>query len=135
MGTIDYIIIAVYAIGIVSLALWISRRKSGEERTSKDYFLAGNTLTWWAIGTSLIASNISAEQIIGMTGSGYAMGLAIASYEFMAAITLIVIAKWLLPIYLEKKYTPCPSSWSKGMMAVYGPFWLFSGCWCTFLST
>jgi len=62
MGTIDYIIIAVYAIGIVSLALWVSRRKSGEERTSKDYFLAGNTLTWWAIGTSLIASNISAEQ-------------------------------------------------------------------------
>lgn len=108
MGTIDYIVIAAYAVGLLSLALWVSRKKDGKEKTSKDYFLAGNTLTWWAVGASLIASNISAEQIIGMTGDGYSMGLAIASYEWMAAITLLVVAKFLLPIYLEKKIYTMP---------------------------
>lgn len=127
METLDYIVIAVYAVGIVSLALYISNR-GNKEKTSKDYFLAGNTLTWWAIGTSLIASNISAEQIIGMTGSGYAMGLAIASYEFMAAITLIVIAKWLLPIYLEKKIYTMPQflelRYDHRVRTILAVFWL-----------
>ena len=127
METLDYVVIAVYAIGIVSLALYISNR-GGKEKTSKDYFLAGNTLTWWAIGTSLIASNISAEQVIGMTGSGYAMGLAIASYEFMAAITLIVIAKWLLPIYLEKKIYTMPQflelRYDGRVRTILAVFWL-----------
>jgi SSS family solute:Na+ symporter len=127
METLDYIVIAVYAVAIVSLALYISNR-GGKEKTSKDYFLAGNTLTWWAIGTSLIASNISAEQVIGMTGSGYAMGLAIASYEFMAAITLIVIAKWLLPIYLEKKIYTMPQflelRYDGRVRTILAVFWL-----------
>lgn len=108
MGIIDYIVIAAYAVGLLSLALWVSRQKNGTERTSKDYFLAGNTLPWWAVGASLIAASISAEQIIGMTGDGYSMGLAIASYEWMGAITLLVVAKFLLPIYWEKKIYTMP---------------------------
>ena len=73
----------------------------GHDKDTKDYFLAGNNLPWWAIGASLIAANISAEQVIGMTGSGFAIGLAIASYEWMAAITLIIVGKYFLPIFLH----------------------------------
>ena len=101
--TIDYTIFAAYIIGIVLLGLYVSREKKGHEKDSKDYFLAGNKLTWWAIGASLIAANISAEQIIGMSGSGFAGGLAIASYEWMAALTLIIVGKFFLPIFIEKK--------------------------------
>ena len=100
---IDYVILALYAIIIVSIGLWVSRRKKGEERTAEDYFLAGKSLPWWAIGASLIAANISAEQFIGMSGSGFAIGLAIASYDWMAAITLIIVGKFFLPIFLEKR--------------------------------
>ena len=99
----DYIIFALYILGIVSLGFFVSREKKGHQKDSKDYFLAGNKLTWWAIGASLIAANISAEQIIGMSGSGFAGGLAIASYEWMAALTLIVVGKFFLPIFIEKK--------------------------------
>ena len=102
MSTIDLIVFIAYGLCIISLGLWVSRKKKGEEKDSKDYFLAGNTLTWWAVGSSLIASNISAEQYIGMSGSGYALGLAIASYEFMAALTLIIVGKLFLPIFLKK---------------------------------
>ena len=88
---------------MMGLGLYLSRNKKGVKQTPKDYFLAGGALPWWAIGTSLIAANISAEQIIGMSGSGYAIGLAIASYEWMAAITLVIVGKYLLPIFLENK--------------------------------
>ncbi|MDG1305240.1 MAG: sodium/sugar symporter, partial [Pseudomonadales bacterium] len=84
------------------LAQWVSREQAGHNKDTSDYFLAGKSLPWWAIGASLIAANISAEQIIGMSGSGYAIGLAIASYEWMAAITLILVGKYLLPIFLER---------------------------------
>lgn len=97
-----------YIIFIVVLGLWVSREKKGHEKNSQDYFLAGRMLPWWAVGASLIASNISAEQVIGMSGSGYAIGLAIASYEWMAAITLILVAKYFLPIFLEKKIYTMP---------------------------
>jgi solute:Na+ symporter, SSS family len=80
----------------------VSREKKGHEKDTQDYFLAGKSLPFWAIGASLIASNISAEQFIGMSGSGFRLGLAIASYEWMAAITLLIIAWFFLPIYLEK---------------------------------
>ena len=80
-ATIDIAVLAIYAVGIFALAQWVSREKAGHAKTSNDYFLAGKALPWWAIGASLIAANISAEQIIGMSGSGYAIGLAIASYE------------------------------------------------------
>ncbi len=97
-----------YIIFIVVLGLWVSREKKGHEKNSQDYFLAGRMLPWWAVGASLIASNISAEQVIGMSGSGYAIGLAIASYEWMAAITLIIVAKYFLPIFLDKKIYTMP---------------------------
>ena len=101
LSTLDITIVAIYAVGLFVLAQWVSREETGHHKSAKDYFLAGNTLPWWAIGASLIAANISAEQIIGMSGSGYAMGLAIASYEWMAAITLILVGKYLLPIFLK----------------------------------
>lgn len=99
---IDYVVFIGYILIIIGIGLWVSREKKGHEKNSKDYFLASNSLPWWAIGASLIASNISAEQFIGMSGSGYVIGLAIASYEWMAAITLIIVGKFLLPIFLKE---------------------------------
>jgi SSS family solute:Na+ symporter len=94
-STIDITIFALYAVLILSIGLYVSRQKKGESKSAEDYFLAGKSLPWWAIGASLIAANISAEQFIGMSGSGFALGLAIASYEWMAAITLLVVGKIL----------------------------------------
>ncbi|MBT7340117.1 MAG: sodium transporter, partial [Halieaceae bacterium] len=99
LSSLDITIVAIYAIALFGLAQWVSREKPGHEKDASDYFLAGKSLPWWAIGASLIAANISAEQIIGMSGSGYAIGLAIASYEWMAAITLILVGKFLLPVF------------------------------------
>lgn len=90
------------------VAYFVSREKVGHNKNTDDYFLAGHSLPWWAIGASLIAANISAEQIIGMSGSGYAIGLAIASYEWMAAITLIIVGKYFLPIFLKRKIYTMP---------------------------
>jgi solute:Na+ symporter, SSS family len=101
-ATIDIVIFVLYCLLIIGIGLWVSREKKGHEKNSSDYFLASKSLPWWAIGTSLIASNISAEQFIGMSGSGFAIGLGIATYEWMAAITLLVVAKWFLPIFLQK---------------------------------
>jgi SSS family solute:Na+ symporter len=108
LGTIDSTIFIVYVIGLLCLALWVSRNEKKEGANTEDYFLASKSLPWWAIGASLIAANISAEQIIGMSGSGYAIGLAIASYEWMAAITLILVGKYMLPIFLENKIFTMP---------------------------
>lgn len=102
LATIDLWIIALYAVFIIGLAQWVAREEDGKQKDAGDYFLASKSLPWWAIGASLIAANISAEQIIGMSGSGYALGLAIASYEWMAALTLLIVGKYLLPIFLEK---------------------------------
>jgi solute:Na+ symporter, SSS family len=100
--TLDYVIFIAYALLILSVGLWVSRTKKGEKKSAEDYFLAGKSLPFWAIGASLIAANISAEQFIGMSGSGFAIGLAIASYEFMAAITLIIVAKYFLPVFIKQ---------------------------------
>ena len=108
LGTIDSTIFIVYVIGLLCLALWVSRNEKKDGANTEDYFLASKSLPWWAIGASLIAANISAEQIIGMSGSGYAIGLAIASYEWMAAITLILVGKYMLPIFLENKIFTMP---------------------------
>ncbi len=99
---LDTVVFVGYALLIVGLGLWVSREKEGHQKNAEDYFLASKALPWWAIGASLIAANISAEQIIGMSGSGFAVGLAIASYEWMAAITLIVVGKYFLPIFIKK---------------------------------
>src|SRR5688572_3987540 len=101
LSGIDIAVVVVYAIAIFGLAQWVSREKPGHEKDTSDYFLASKSLPWWAIGASLIAANISAEQIVGMSGSGYALGLAIASYEWMAALTLLIVGKWFLPIFLR----------------------------------
>ncbi|QBG35066.1 sodium/sugar symporter [Litorilituus sediminis] len=108
LHTVDISIFIAYVSGLLILALWISRNEKNHERNTEDYFLASKSLPWWAIGASLIASNISAEQIIGMSGSGYAIGLAIASYEWMAAITLILVGKYLLPIFLKNQIFTMP---------------------------
>ena len=126
--TLDYTVFIVYAIFIVTLGLWLSRDKKGEEKNSKDYFLAGGTLPWWAVGASLIAANISAEHFIGMSGSGFRIGLAIAAYEWLAAITLILVAKYLLPQMLDKKIFTMPQlakeRYGQGVSFFFSFFWL-----------
>jgi SSS family solute:Na+ symporter len=107
-STIDYVIFIVYMALLVIVGLWVSRTNKYREKTSDDYFLARHSLTWWAIGTTLIASNISAEQFIGMSGSGYKGGIAIATYEWISALMLIIIAKWFLPIFISKKIYTMP---------------------------
>ena len=101
-STIDFVVFTGYCLFIVGIGLWVSRDKKGHTKDSQDYFLASRSLPWWAVGASLIASNISAEQFIGMSGSGYALGLAISTYEWMAAATLLVVGKFFLPIYIKK---------------------------------
>jgi SSS family solute:Na+ symporter len=108
LSTIDLLVVIIYAIGIFSLAQWVSRERAGHQKDTSDYFLASKNLPWWAIGSSLIAANISAEQIVGMSGSGYAIGLAIASYEWMAAATLLIVGKFFLPIFLKNHIYTMP---------------------------
>ena len=108
LHTLDLAVVAVYAASLLMIALWVSREKSGQAKNTSDYFLAGRALPWWAIGASLIAANISAEQIIGMSGSAWAMGIAIGVYEWTAAIALIVGGKYLLPIFLQRKIYTMP---------------------------
>ena len=100
--TIDIVIFAAYLLLIVGLGIWISHRKKNKDKTVDDYFLAGKSLPWWTIGASLIAANISAEQFIGMSGSGFAGGFAVASYEFMAALTLLIVAKFFMPVFVKQ---------------------------------
>jgi len=102
LATIDIGVFCAYVVAIIGIATWVSREKAGHDKNTEDYFLAGKSLPWWAVGASLIAANISAEQIIGMSGSGYVIGLGIASYEWMAAITLIIVGKYFLPIFLKR---------------------------------
>lgn len=125
---LDYFIFIAYALLILSVGLWVSRDKKGHEKNAEDYFLAGKSLPWWAIGASLIAANISAEQFIGMSGSGFALGLAIASYEWMAAITLIIVGKYFLPIFIEKGLYTIPEfvekRYSTNLKTILAVFWI-----------
>ena len=128
MSTVDLTIIASYGVALFLLAHWISKDRSGLQKNAQDYFLAGRALPWWAIGTSLIAANISAEQIIGMSGSGYAVGLAVASYEWMAAFTLLLVGKFLLPIFLKTGIYTMPQflaqRYDNRVKTVLAIFWL-----------
>jgi SSS family solute:Na+ symporter len=108
LQSLDLAVVAVYAIVLLVLAQWVSREKAGHVKDSSDYFLAGRNLPWWAIGASLIAANISAEQIIGMSGSAFVLGIAIGVYEWTAAITLLIVAKWLLPVFLKHEIYTMP---------------------------
>jgi len=105
---IDYIIIVAYFLLITFYGLWIYRRRKNKDLSSHDYFLAEGSLTWWAIGASIIASNISAEQFIGMSGDGFFVGIAVGVYEWVGALGLIIIAVWFLPIYLKNKIFTMP---------------------------
>ncbi len=124
----DYLVFICYLITIIGLGLWVSREKKGHQKNAQDYFLASKSLPWWAIGSSLIAANISAEQFIGMAGSGFAIGLAIASYEWMAAITLVIVAKFFLPVFIEKKLYTIPefveARYSKNLKTILAVFWV-----------
>lgn len=125
----DYLVFLFYFIAVAGYGYWIySRKKKATVSASHDYFLAEGSLTWWAIGASLIASNISAEQFIGMSGSGFKMGLAIASYEWMAAATLIVVAVFFIPVYLKNKIYTMPQFLNQrynGTVAmIMAVFWL-----------
>ena len=127
-GFWDYFIFVAYAVLILGVGLWVSRDKEGHEKNAEDYFLASKSLPWWAIGASLIAANISAEQFIGMSGSGFALGLAIASYEWMAAITLIIVGKYFLPIFIEKGLYTIPEfvekRFSTNLKTILAVFWI-----------
>ncbi|NOR28044.1 MAG: sodium/solute symporter, partial [Lutibacter sp.] len=127
-GFWDYFIFVAYALLILGVGLWVSRDKEGHQKNAEDYFLASKSLPWWAIGTSLIAANISAEQFIGMSGSGFALGLAIASYEWMAAFTLIIVGKYFLPIFIEKGLYTIPEfvekRFSTNLKTILAVFWI-----------
>lgn len=126
--TQDYIVFFAYFIIIVGYGFWIYNRKKKAQTSSNDYFLAEGSLTWWAIGASLIASNISAEQFIGMSGSGFKMGLAIATYEWMAAATLVIVAIFFMPVYLKNKIFTMPQYLNKrynsNVAMIMAVFWL-----------
>ncbi|MGD1946799.1 MAG: sodium/sugar symporter [Croceivirga sp.] len=124
----DYAIFVGYACLILGVGLWVSRTKKGEEKNAEDYFLASRSLPWWAVGASLIAANISAEQFIGMSGSGFALGLGIASYEWMGAVTLLVVGKYFLPIFIEKGLYTIPEfvekRYSTNLKSILAVFWI-----------
>lgn len=128
LSQIDLFVVVIYAIGIFGLAQWVSREKAGHAKDTSDYFLASKSLPWWAIGASLIAANISAEQIVGMSGSGYALGLAIASYEWMAALTLLIVGKYFLPIFLKNEIYTMPQfleqRYGRILPVLMAVFWL-----------
>ena len=127
-STIDWLVFGFYIVFIVALGLFVSREKKGHQKDTKDYFLASKALPWWAVGASIVAANISAEQVVGMSGSGFAIGLAIASYEWMAAITLIIVAKYFLPIFLQKGIYTMPEfleiRYDKRVRTSLAVFWL-----------
>lgn len=125
---IDYLIFIIYAVSLIALGIWVSRDKKGTGKNAEDYFLASKSLPWWAIGASLIAANISAEQMIGMAGSGFAIGLAIATYEWMAAATLIIVGKFFLPVFIEKGIYTIPEfvekRFNKSLKTILAIFWI-----------
>lgn len=128
LEALDFTVVAIYAAMLLFIAQWVSREKAGHEKDTGDYFLAGRALPWWAIGASLIAANISAEQIIGMSGSAFVMGIAIASYEWMAAITLLIVGKYLLPVFLKHQIYTMPQfleqRYDHRVRMVLATFWI-----------
>jgi SSS family solute:Na+ symporter len=128
LSTRDYIVFLIYFVIVASYGLWVYRRKKQETTSTKDYFLAEGSLTWWAIGASLIASNISAEQFVAMSGNGFTMGLAISTYEWMAALTLIIVAVFFIPVYLKNKIFTMPQflhqRYNSTVAMIMAVFWL-----------
>jgi SSS family solute:Na+ symporter len=125
----DKIIFVLYFILVAGYGYWVYKKKKNDVSASQDFFLAEGSLTWWAIGASLIASNISAEQFIGMSGEGFFVGTAVAAYEWIAALALIIIAVWFIPIYLKNKIYTMPqflkTRYNESVSLVMAIFWLF----------
>ena len=125
----DIIVILAYFIIVVSYGIWVYRRKKSTTASTKDYFLAEGSLTWWAIGASLIASNISAEHFVGMSGEGFFAGIAVAAYEWIAAVALIIVAIWFIPVYLKNKIYTMPQflkqRYNETVSVIMAVFWLF----------
>lgn len=124
----DLLIFIIYCCLVLFIGLFVSRKKTGQIESADSYFLAGRGLSWWAIGASIIASNISAEQFVGMSGSGYAIGLGMATYEWIAALGLIIVAKWFIPIFLKRQIMTMPQfleqRFDKRVKCVMAVFWL-----------
>ncbi len=129
LGTKDIIVFLFYFVIVASYGYWIYLKRKSREHDSKAFFLAEGSLTWWAIGASLIASNISAEQFIGMSGNGYFVGIAVAAYEWIASIALIIIAIWFMPVYLKNKIYTMPqflkTRYNESVSVIMAVFWLF----------
>ncbi|MEJ7739973.1 MAG: sodium/solute symporter [Chitinophagaceae bacterium] len=129
LASIDYMIFIVYFIIVSTYGIYIYRRKKKASTDTKDFFLAEGSLTWWAIGASLIASNISAEQFIGMSGNGFLVGIGVAAYEWIAAIALIIVAVWFIPVYLKNKIFTMPqflkTRYNEAVALIMAIFWLF----------
>ena len=128
VSAVDLVIFIAYCLLILCVGLFVSHKGKEKSQDASGYFLAGRGLTWWAIGASIIASNISAEQFVGMSGSGYAIGLAMATYEWIAALGLVIVAKFFIPIFLEKKIFTMPQfleeRFDKRVKSVMAVFWL-----------
>jgi SSS family solute:Na+ symporter len=129
LATKDIIVFLFYFVIVSMYGYWIYRKRKNKEHDSKAFFLAEGSLTWWAIGASLIASNISAEQFIGMSGNGYFVGIAVAAYEWIAAVALIIIAIWFMPVYLKNKIYTMPqflkTRYNESVSVIMAVFWLF----------
>lgn len=129
LTTADLLVFLFYFIVVAAYGYWIYNRRKSREHDSKAFFLAEGSLTWWAIGASMIASNISAEQFIGMSGNGFRLGLAISAYEWLAALSLIIVAVFFMPIYLKNKIFTMPQflkqRYSEGVAVLMAIFWLF----------
>ena len=129
LATSDIIVFLLYFGIVASYGYWIYQKRKSKEHDSKAFFLAEGSLTWWAIGASLIASNISAEQFIGMSGNGYFVGIAVAAYEWIAAVALIIIAIWFMPVYLKNKIYTMPqflkTRYNESVSVIMAVFWLF----------
>jgi solute:Na+ symporter, SSS family len=128
LQSLDYIVFLVYFVVVAGYGYWVYQQKKSQAASTTDFFLAEGSLTWWAIGASLIASNISAEQFIGMSGNGFSMGLAISTYEWMAAATLIIVAIFFMPIYLKNKIYTMPQflsqRYNRSVSLIMAVFWL-----------
>ena len=125
----DYLVFIIYFLIVSGYGYWIYKKRKSREHDSKAFFLAEGSLTWWAIGASLIASNISAEQFIGMSGNGFFVGVAVAAYEWIAALALVIIAVWFIPIYLKNRIYTMPqflkTRYNESVALIMAVFWLF----------
>src|SRR3954462_15752572 len=129
LAFIDYIVCVIYFLFVGSYGFWIYKKKKRKTTDTKDFFLAEGSLTWWAIGASIIASNISAEQFIGMSGDGFFAGIAVAVYEWVGAAALIIVALFFMPVYIKNKIYTMPQflqyRYNSGVALVMSIFWLF----------